>query len=133
MNILHSFLSISCDISFPLHDDLCLLMQRKLKVSGNCYGATRECLHHVLFWQPSHGSRGRGKPTRTYVACQAVAQQTTKCSDPTKHHNITVLTKSLSFAVKLLHIFKSLRRTLDVKRSTYKIIIFTVGLQKLMP
>ena len=44
------------------------VIRRRLKFAGHCYRATRECLHHVLFWQPSHGSRGRGKgkPARTY-------------------------------------------------------------------
>lgn len=39
---------------------------RRLKFAGHCYRAD-ECAADVLFWDPKHGKRGRGRPAITYI------------------------------------------------------------------
>ena len=46
-----------------------VIRRGRLKLAGHCYRASREYLYRVLFWQPLHESRGRGKPARMYVDC----------------------------------------------------------------
>ena len=44
-----------------------VIKERRLRFAGHCQRATSEPIHHVLFWQPPHGRRGRGRPRLTYV------------------------------------------------------------------
>jgi len=44
-----------------------VIKERRLRFAGHCHRATTEPIHNVLFWQPTHGRRGQGRPRLTYV------------------------------------------------------------------
>ena len=43
------------------------IIERRLQLSGHCLRATNEVISEVILWEPTHGKRGRGRPTRTYI------------------------------------------------------------------
>ena len=44
-----------------------VLRERRLRFAGHCYRAENECVRDVLFWDPKHGKRSRGRPATTYI------------------------------------------------------------------
>ena len=44
-----------------------VLRVRRLKFAGHCYRSASECVTDVLFWDPKHGKRSRGRPATTYT------------------------------------------------------------------
>ena len=44
-----------------------VIKSRRLVFAGHCHRAKEECIHNVLFWDPKHGKRGRGRPHTTYI------------------------------------------------------------------
>ena len=43
------------------------IIERRLRFAGHCWRAKQEIISDVLFWQPRHGKRNRGRPERTYI------------------------------------------------------------------
>ena len=43
------------------------IRERRLKFCGHCWRSTKEVIHKVLLWEPSHGKRNRGRPARTFI------------------------------------------------------------------
>ena len=43
------------------------IKEQRLQFSGHCQRSKDEVVHDVLLWEPSHGTRGRGRPARTYL------------------------------------------------------------------
>ena len=48
----------------PLMQTIC---ERRLRFAGHCWRAKQELISDVLFWQPRHGKRKRGRPEKTYI------------------------------------------------------------------
>lgn len=41
--------------------------ERRMKLSGHCFRHPELCASSLVFWQPTKGSRGRGRPAATYI------------------------------------------------------------------
>ena len=44
-----------------------VINERRLRFAGHCHRATEGTIRDVLFWEPKHGKRGRGRPATIYI------------------------------------------------------------------
>ena len=51
----------------PLPPLMQTISEQRLRFAGHCWRAKQEIISDVLFWQPRHGKRKRGRPEKTYV------------------------------------------------------------------
>ena len=51
----------------PLPPLIQTISERRLRFAGHCWRAKQEIISDVLFWQPRHGKRKRGRPEKTYI------------------------------------------------------------------
>ena len=45
------------------------IQERRMRLAGHIHRHPELVAHQVLFWEPSHGNRNRGRPAITYVDC----------------------------------------------------------------
>ena len=43
------------------------IRKQRMCFAGHCWRADNELANIVLLWQPQHGQRSRGRPTKTYI------------------------------------------------------------------
>ena len=43
------------------------IKERRLRFAGHCWRRKDEIISKLLFWDPKHGSRNRGRPVKTYI------------------------------------------------------------------
>ena len=43
------------------------IRERRMKLAGHIWRHNDLVAHEVLFWEPKHGQRSRGRPTKSYV------------------------------------------------------------------
>lgn len=44
-----------------------VIKEQRTKFSGHCWRSKEETIHKLLLWEPLHGKRPRGRPTKTYI------------------------------------------------------------------
>ena len=51
----------------PLPPVTTKIRERRLRFAGHCYRSKQELVSDVLLWEPKHGKRSVGAPSRTFV------------------------------------------------------------------
>ena len=44
-----------------------VIQVRRLQFAGHCYRSKNEVVNRVILWEPSHGRRSKGRPTKSYI------------------------------------------------------------------